>query len=168
MRETTAGNLYIEKDGVGGVEIAYWDKDLPYYYATALAHRTSSNAWLATNGISVIDSAFVWIQGEGDDTKTESYYTAQLTELLANLVADGVIKASEKRLLFQIPAGTVGYNAGVVAAKNAVAAANPTTTSAPAMPAYMKADNLHQNGRGQVQVGYDIYEYVFGGSHIAV
>ena len=57
---------------------------------------------------------------------------------------------------------------GVVAAKAAKAAADPTRTLTLTAPAYMKVDNLHQNGRGQVQLGYDIFEQLFGRSHIAV
>lgn len=167
MRETTSGNLYIEKDAVGGTEILWWVPSAPYHYAAAITNHNAANAWFSANGVTVTNDAWAWIQGEGDDTKTESYYTGKLNELIGGLTTDGLLGTSTKRLLFQIPAGTVGYNAGVVAAKNAVAAASPSNTIAPPMPPYMKADNLHQNGRGIVQTGYDIFEYAFGKSHIA-
>ena len=67
----------------------------------------------------------------------------------------------------QMASGSAGYGAGVAAAKSAIAASNPSNTLAPSMPLYMKADNMHQNGRGMVQSGYDAFEYIFGRSHIA-
>jgi len=169
MRETASGNLYFEKWASSGTSITsniftpgVWP------YTTGAGYRTSGNSWLASNGITIARDAWVWNQGESDAAMSESTYRGYLDTLMAGLAADNVRPAGNTDILIQIPSGTAGYGSGVVAAKAAKAAADPTRTLTLTAPAYMKADNLHQNGRGQVQLGYDIFEQLFSRSHIAV
>ena len=63
---------------------------------------------------------------------------------------------------------TATYGAGVAAAKTAVAAANPSNTTAPQMPYLMLGDNIHITARWQVQVGYNAFETMFNVGHISV
>lgn len=166
MRETASGNLYIDKRAVGGVSITYFDPAGGYYIASKSA-RTSANSWLSTNGVTVADLGMLWIQGETDAAQTQSWYQTRMEALIAARLADGFQGATAKNILVQMVPTSAAYSATVAAAKDAIAAANPTTTTAPAGPPYMKSDNLHQNGRGQVQMGYDAFERFFGAPHIS-
>lgn len=168
MRETTSGNLYFEKWASSSQSITSPNFTPGVWpYTTGAGYRTSGNAWLASNGIAIARDAWVWNQGEADAGMSESTYRGHLDTLMAGLQTDAVRPSGNTDVLIQIPASTASYGAGVAAAKVAKAAADPTRTKVLAAPAYMKADNLHQNGRGQVQMGYDIFELLFGAPHIA-
>lgn len=169
MRETASGNLYFEKHASSGLSITsnYFVPGV-WPYTTGVGYRTSGNSWLSTNGITIARDVWLWNQGESDAAMSESTYRGYLDTLMAGLATDAVRPTGNTDILVQIPSGTADYGAGVVAAKAAKAAADPTRTFERLAPAYMKADNLHQNGRGQVQLGYDIFEQLFGRSHIAV
>lgn len=168
MRETASGNLYLEKWAASGTSIdANMFKRGVWPYTTAVSNRASGNAWLSSNGITLAREAWLWIQGESDAGQSQSWYQTRLEQLIADRLTDGFQDSSALNLLVQMAAGTSGYGAGPVAAKAAISAANPSNTKAPNAPAYMKADNLHQNGRGQVQLGYDAFENFFGASHIS-
>lgn len=168
MRETTTGNLYLEKWAGSGLSITstYFTPGV-WPYTTAVSNRSSANAWLSSNGVTLASDAWLWIQGESDAGMSQATYESNLNTLISGLTTDGVLFTATKRLLVQMASGTSGYGAGPAAAKAAVAAASPTNTQTLNAPAYMKADNLHQNGRGQVQLGYDCFEKFFGASHIS-
>lgn len=167
MRETVSGNLYIEKKAFSGVSITYFDP-AGANYPGMVTSRNSANTWLASNGVTdVIDAGFVWIQGETDYTQTQSWYQTRLDALIAARDANALQTAATKRLLMQMAVGSINYSANIVAAKTAIASAAPENTEALPMPYYMKSDNQHQNGRGQVQTGYDAFERIFGAPHIA-
>lgn len=171
MRETTSGNLYIDKNAGSGVSITSFAPEVYGYYTLGKNGRTAQNTWLANNGFSgVVDAGFVWIQGESDAAQTQSWYQARLETILSAAQTDAIIGANTKRLLMQMATGTASYSAAIAAAKSAIASANPTNTLAPSMPGagYMKSDNLHQNGRGQVQAGYNAFELIFNKAHIAI
>lgn len=171
MRETTSGNLYIEKEAYSSVSISYFDPTVWQYYATSSAgmvgRRIAANAWLASNGVTVADSGFLWVQGEADSAQSQSWYQTRIETLIAARETDGMQTLETKRILVQMAVGSASYGSGVASAKNAIVASSPSNTTAPSMPYYMKPDNLHANGRGQVQMGYDAFEYIFGASHIA-
>lgn len=168
MRETASGNLYLEKWAASGTSIdANMFKRGVWPYTTALSNRASGNSWLSSNGLTLAREAWLWVQGESDAGQTQSWYQTRLEQLIADRLADNFQDSSAINLLVQMATGTSGYGAGVAAAKAAVAAANPSNTIANSAPAYMKVDNLHQNGRGQVQLGYDAFEKFFGASHIS-
>lgn len=168
MRETTSGNLYLEKHAGSGLSIdSNMFKRGIWPYTTAVSNRASANSWLSTNGITLDREAWLWVQGESDMSQTQSWYQTRLEQLIADRLLDGFQDSSALNMLAQMATGTAGYGAGVAAGKAAIAAANPSNTVAFAAPGYMKADNLHQNGRGQVQLGYDAFEQCFGAAHIS-
>lgn len=167
MRETTSGNLYIEKKAFSGVSITYFDPAGAYYPGMVSA-RASADAWLAENGITdLIESAWVWWHGETDYLQTQAWYQSRAEVLIAARDSSGLQTAATKRVLMQMAVGTSNYSAGIASAKSAIAAASPDNTLTLDAQPYMKADNQHQNGQGQVQAGYDIFEHVFGARHIA-
>lgn len=165
MRETASGNLYIEKKGYSGVSIDYFDPTAAVYLGIESA-RASANAWLSSAGVTIGKEAALWVQGETDMFQTQGWYASRLATLLDARVTDGFQAASDMTVLAQMKVGSAGYGAGVAAAKDAYAAADTTLASTVSMD-YYKADNLHPNGQGQVQLGYDAYEVIFSASHIS-
>lgn len=172
MRETTTGNLYIDKEAVASTSI---DHFVPggTFYNTAKGRRISANTWLSSNGISVTDAGLAWVQGESDKTQTQNWYQARLEALIAAWLADGIISSWTKRLLMNMVVGSFLYDANIVAAKNAIAAASPSNTLAvdmvPTFAGYMNSsDLLHALARGQVHMGYRTFEYFFSAPHIGV
>lgn len=166
MRETTSGNLYIDKEGFSGVSITYFDP-VGANYPSMVSRRSSADDWLSSNAISVTDSGFLWIQGETDYTQSQSWYETRLQALINARTSSALQGEGTKRLLMQMAVGSLNYAAAQVAAKSSIAAASPSNTLAPSMLFSMKADNQHQNGRGQVQAGYDAFEKIFNAAHIA-
>lgn len=166
MRETTSGNLYIEKEAFSGVSITYFDP-AGGNYPGMVAHRSTANSWLSSNAISVTDSGFLWIQGETDQSQTQNWYETRMQALIDARTANSLQDSGTKRVLMQMAVGSLNYAASIVAAKDAVALVGSTNTTAPFMAHYMNGDNQHQNGRGQVQAGYDAFEKIFNAAHIA-
>ena len=167
MRETTTGNLYIEKHTFSGVSIDPYFTPGNYYYNLAVTERTQAAAWLSANSITVTDAGWLWVQGESDSGQTQSWYQTRLEALIAGRTTDGFQTASTKRVLMKMHPSTSTYGAGPSAAKDAVATASASNTVSIVMPYYMNADNTHLNGRGQVQLGYGAFEQIFGAAHIA-
>lgn len=166
MRETTSGILFIDKWSSSGISITsnyFIHGQFPY--TTAQAERAAGNTWLTNNGVTINQEAFVWIQGESDQGQTQAFYTSYLTPFLSYQVSDGFHGANDKVVLAQMAVGSANYDANIAAAKSAAVAGNTTTL---ATPLYMKADNLHYNGRGQVQIGYDLFSRIFNASTISV
>ena len=171
MRETTSGNLYIEKEAVGNVSIDFFVPGGTFYNA-AKARRVSADAWLATSGITVTDTGWLWIQGEFDYQQTQAWYQTRLETLLSNMLADGIRSASTKQVLINMVPGSFCYSTDIVAAKAAVAASLANTTSTAMVPVfanYMNAsDLLHVLARGQVYMGYRAFESFFNAPHIGI
>ena len=165
MRETVSGNLYLEKHCFSGVSIDPYFTPGQYYYNLAVTERTQANAWLAARSIIVNDAGWLWWQGESDAAQIQAWYQSRQEALIAGRTADGFQTASTKRVLMKMHPSTSTYGAGPSAAKDAVAAASPANTVAITAPYYMNGDNIHLNGRGQVQAGYDAFEQIFGASH---
>ncbi len=167
MRETTSGNLFLEKEAAGGQSIVYFDP-AGGAYAAALVRRGYANTWLNANGYSsIIDDGFLWIQGETDYQQTQSWYQTRLEAVLSANLSNGISTSTTRRILTRMQPTSGYYGAGVDAALVAVASANSTTTSAPRMINHYKVDGYHMNGQGQVQTGYDAFETFFSASHIA-
>lgn len=166
MRETAAGNLYIEKVGFSGVSIDYFDPAGANYPSLRSWHN-AADAWLAANSIVVDDTGFLWVQGESDQVQTQTWYQTRLETLLAAMQTDGIIDASTRRLLARMHPSTATYGPGPSAAKDALAAASPANTQAFTLAYYMTSDNIHLAGRGQLQLGYDSFEMIFGAAHMA-
>lgn len=162
MRETSSGNLYIEKYAWGGASItAFSGGNITY----ATNQRNSGNSWLASNGITLAGDGWMWVQGESDYTQTQGWYQPLLETLISTLATNGFSIGTH--LLYQMAVGSIQYGSGVAAAKTAIAAASPSTVKTVTAPLYMNGDNLHQNGRGQVQMGYDAFEAFYGAGHIS-
>ena len=173
MRETSRGNLYIDKAQFDGQPIANFQSGssriydnsnadgVSNYWNIALNRVNAANAWLAARGIRPRNMGLLWVQGESDKGQTQAYYSGQLTTFLANRVAANMQPAGALNLLVQMYPGTSLYSAEIVAAKSAVAAANPITTKTFQMSPYFNGDNLHNSARGQVQMGYDAFELFF-------
>lgn len=172
MRETVSGNLYIEKWSSSGSSITA-NLFVPgvWPYTTAIAWRSSADAWLSERGLSIDKEGWVWIQGESDNAMSQATYQGHLEALMSSLQTDGVRPAGNTDVLVQMASTSAMYGAGVAAAKAAIASANPARTKvvdAPGGAGYMKGDNLHQNGRGQLQMAYNAFELIFGAPHIGV
>lgn len=168
MRETATGNLYLDKRAASGASITNTMFVPPGWpYSVGVDTRTAENTWLSTNSITLSGDAWVWIQGESDAAMAQATYQGHLSTLMAGLTTDGLRYTGTKDVLVQMAVGTAGYGAGVVAAKAAIAAADPTRTLTTNAPAYMKADNLHQNGRGQVQMAYNLFELLYSAPHLS-
>ncbi|MCL2656829.1 MAG: hypothetical protein FWD62_05295 [Betaproteobacteria bacterium] len=163
MRETTSGNLYLHKEGSSGVSISpqFTPNQWPW---TDFRNRHTQGAAAAQ----AEDSAWVWIQGEADMSQSQEWYQPLLQALLDGNAAVGITGAATLRLLMQMAVGSAQYGPGVASAKAAIAAASPSNTRAPSMPLSMKSDNLHQNGRGIMQAGYDIFSAVFSAPRFEV
>lgn len=165
MRETTTGNLYIEKAAGSGVSITLFDPIDNWYYNSYKNTHNAATAWLSANGVTGAINHWIWNQGEADAAQTQAWYQEALQQIIDVRAADGL--TTGKSILFQLQPSTFSYGAGVAAAKAAIAAANPSAIFAIPAAAYMKADNVHQNGRGQLQIGYDAFEKIFNAPHIA-
>lgn len=85
--------------------------------------------------------------------------------MVADRLANGMQAPNEIRLVVQMAVGTNLYSATIAAAKTAYAAANQPQTKLATMAPYFNSDNLHSNARGQVQLGYDTFEAIFGKPH---
>ena len=170
MRETSSGNLYIDKSNAfSGVSITY-DAFVHggYNYTNWFAHLANQNTWLSSNGVTLKHDDWIWLQGEADQGMAQATYQSDLTTLIASLTSDGYLTAASKRILALMAPGSAQYDANVSAAKVAVAAASPSNTSTYQMLLQMNSDNLHQNGQGQVNAGYAFFAALYGGSIITV
>lgn len=165
MSATTGGNVYVEKEGLSGQPISTFDPD-GFTYPGFVTRHNSASSWLTSNAIDIDIEVWVWIQGESDTATSEATYQAALEELMAATDADSITSAATMRVLAQMKVGSSGYSSSVAAAKTAIAAANPTKVKTVQMD-YYKGDNLHCNGRGQVQLGYDIFERALGAAHVS-
>lgn len=160
MQETVKGNLYIFKYAIGGQAIASFQEGTSYW--TNLAARyAAGNTWLANNNIHPVKMGWLWVQGESDYTQTQSYYETQLNTYISSLTTLGLLQSNSRRVLAQMPTSSTMYSAAITAAKTANAAANTTTTALITMPNYLLGDSLHENARGQLQIGYDAFASIF-------
>lgn len=166
MRETTAGNLYIDKEYGDGQPISYFQSGQAFFTATQ-ARRAAADAWLSSAGISVTNSGWVWVQGETDHAMGAGVYLTALDTLVASMVSAGRLGASERRAIAQITTSSTMYGANVAADKVSHVASNSSTSQIVTYANYLNADNLHLNARGQLQLGYDCMESLFSAPHIA-
>lgn len=160
MRETAAGVLYIDKTASSGVSITTF-APVTSNFAAGLNRYNAATSWLSTNSVSITARGFIWVQGETDYLQTQEWYQDRLTTMMAARVSNGLQAANTPTVIAQMHPSTVNYGAGVAAAK-AAWVAGASGAVALQMPYYMKSDNLHQNGRGQVQMGYDYFSALFG------
>lgn len=168
MRERADGHLYIDKNCDGALSITSFAPPSGTWYANGTTERGQADAWLATEGISLTSEAMLWIQGEQDAAQTQAWYETRLSDMIDAARADGIIGASSLVVLSQMHPSSATYGAGVADAKDAYAAANPGIVTTLDMPLYNKPDNIHLNGRGAVQHGYDAFKAIFGGAQINV
>jgi hypothetical protein len=159
VRETTSGNLYIDKRGEGGQPITYFMSGTTFY-SQFLTDHNNGTAWLAARSITARHMGWLWVQGEFDYLQTESWYRDNLDALTASRLAGGLQDAAGKLLLVQMRPGSNRYGAGVAAAKTAFAVANPLAQTMEMIDSF-HTDNLHIDARGQLQLGYDAFERFF-------
>lgn len=166
MRETTTGNLYINKEAGSGVSITYFDIT-NWIYAGMKTRQLAADSWLASHSVTLANTHWLWVQGESDYLQTQTWYAGQLTTLVNGRATDGLHPATGIQVYAKMKVGSATYGAAIDAAKDDVIAVNPTYRKWLRMD-YYRADNIHCNGRGQVQLGYDAFEKIFNGSHISV
>lgn len=166
MRETTTGNLFIDKEVSGGQSITYWSP-AGGNYSGAKIREAARISWLSSHGYTAPVIGLLWVQGESDRFQTQEWYQTNLQDLIDAMLADSFRSVTTKLVLAKMPIGSATYGATVSAAKDAIDAAMDVA-SVIQMPLYMNGDNIHLNARGQVQMSYDAFEKVFGVSHITV
>jgi hypothetical protein len=162
MRNTTSGNLYLLKNAAGSQSIDAFESTAGAMYLQGKAEHDEAEAWFVSNGVTISQRGMVWVQGEADMGMTEAWYRARLDALVTAWDADGIAVAPNPILLWQMDPSSASYGAGVYAAKAAAAAASPGHVTAPALPYYMRADNVHLNGRGMVNLGYSCASVICG------
>lgn len=163
MRETSSGNLYLQKEAESGVSISYFAPAAGTGIA-AFSRTAAAVAWLVANGHQLSAKGWLWVQGEADAGATQGTYQTALQEIVDAMLAGTQMDAGSISVLTQMRVGSGAYGAGVAAAKDAIAAASPSIVKTISM---VYDDGFHANGRGQVQLGYDAFEKLFGASHIA-
>lgn len=162
MRETASGTLYLEKAAGSGISITSFAQPSGSSYASGVAERGQANTWLSGQGVTLAADHFLWVQGESDEAQTQEWYQTRLQDLLDALHANSFLDSPTSRIvLSQMHPSTDTYGAGVAAAKAAIAAATPSRITAIEFDYYMKSgDNIHYNGRGQVQHAYDVFAFL--------
>jgi len=159
MRETASGTLYIDKQAASSQAIAYFQSG-GGFFAQSQSRYTAASTWLSTRSITASHVGYLWVQGETDYLMAQADYYTALQTLINSRVSAGLQPAGATVVLAQMAVGTSRYGAGVAAAKTQWAASDSRgQTISP--PAYMNGDNLHWNGRGQIQLGYDAFAAFF-------
>lgn len=166
MRETSSGNLYLAKEGSSGISIDPNFDPADAYYLSKKSQYNLATAWLTSNSVTIAEKHFLWVQGEADNAQSQAWYETRLDALLDGRISDSMDSSTGVKVLAQMKVGSAQYGSGVAAAKTAIAAADPTHIKTVQMD-YYKGDNVHCNGQGQVQLGYDAFESIFGRSHIS-
>lgn len=166
MRETTTGTLYLDKNAVGGTSLTAFEPSVGARWTAGISDKASQNAWLTSNSVTIADEMtfWFWSQGEADYIENQAWYEPRLQDLVDALVVEGIMPY--RGVLTDIPSGHSRYNAGISAAKQAVADASSGLVTNLMQNLYMESDNLHFNARGQVQVAYDAYAFFFDASTI--
>lgn len=161
MSNTTSGNLYLLKNAVGSQSIDAFEPTAGSLYLQGKAEHEQAEEWFASNGVQISERGMIWIQGEADMGMSESWYRTRLDALISAWETDGIAAAPTPIMLWQMSTSSTSYGAGVAAAKAAKAATDSRIT-APAGPDYLKADSVHFDGRGQVNIGYQSAATIFG------
>lgn len=167
MRETTRGNLYIDKNVQSGAAIAYFQQGAGTgFYEATVSRRAAANAWLLANGLRVAEMGLLWVQGESDNGQTQSYYQSALESMIGNKIAAGLLPANAKIILAKQLETSLQYAANIRAAQDGYIASHPSTAAGIVYPPYFNSDNLHLNARGQIQLAYDAYSLFFSRANI--
>jgi hypothetical protein len=171
MRETTTGVLYMDKNAFGGTSITSFEPPSATRWTTGISRRASQDAWLSSNGVTIDPSRtfWLWSQAEADSGQNQAWYEPKMQAIVDELRSNGILPF--RGVLTDIPTGSGRYNAGISAAKQAVA---DTTDGLvvkqiePAFPTFFEDDNLHLNARGQVQRSFTAYSFFFDAETITV
>jgi hypothetical protein len=167
MRETTTGNLYLEKIVGSGTPIANFDPIDNFTYSGAIDKRAQGDIWLAGQGITITDNHWDWIQGESDSANSEAYYTEALQEIIDARLVDAQESASSRIVLAQMLPGNAGWGPGPFDAKAAIAAASPARIKiVQFIDSFL--DSVHLDATGQLQLAYDTFEQLFDAPFLAV
>jgi hypothetical protein len=152
MRETTTGNLFVMKQTDDGQPISVFLEG-GAYFTTQLSWYTAANSWLASHSYTVTDCGWLWVQGESDAGSTQAAYHDSLAAYVQSRLDNGLQTSTSKRILAQMAVSSNAYAPAVVAAKTQYASEHSDTTETLQMLRYMNGDDLHENARGQVQLG---------------
>lgn len=165
-RDTTGGNLYIEKKAFSGQSITYFDPTgLPF--SSWITEHNRGTTWLQTNGITVTGKDWLWVQGETDMNQSTQWYQDRLTALIDARTANGMTTPQTMMVFALMKVGSSQWSANNDAAKQAVAAVDPAHRKLIRMDHY-KADKLHSDGRGQLKLSYDTFSELFGTPKVGV
>jgi len=171
MRETSSGVLYMDKNAFGGTSIDLFQPPSALRWNDGTASRAAQDAWLSSNSVTIPTNRtfWFWSQAEADSGQSQSWYEPQMQAIVDAIEVNGIMPY--RGVLTDIPTGSPRFNAGISAAKQAVA----DTTGGlvvkqiePAFPAYFEADNLHLNARGQIQRSYTAYSFFFDAAPLSV
>lgn len=168
-REVPRGNLYLDKQIGDGQPISYFESG-GGFFSTMLSRRTTANTWLTDNNISAVNAGVAWVQGESNASDTQAYYEDALNSYMDSLVSSSpqILTSTSKQVIAQMAVGTSLYSTAIAAAKSAYVSDNSDVARLVTFANYMNGDNLHLNARGQVQLGYDIFEQMFNRSHLVI
>lgn len=167
MRETSSGNLYIEKATVSGAPISTFDPVTNFGYDAYINRRAAGNSWLSGQGITISDNHWLWVQGESDSANSEAYYTEALNEIINERLIDGQESASSIIVLAQMLEGNGGWGPGPFAAKAAIAAASSgRIKTVQFINSFLTPTDVHLDAKGMLQLGYDTFERLFSAPHL--
>lgn len=168
MRETSSGVLYMDKNAVGGTSITAFEPSVGARWSAGLSSKAAQDAWLSANGVSIQPSRtfWLWSQGEADYPENQSWYQPRMQALVDALIVQGILPS--RGVLTDIPVGSSRYNAGISAAKQAVALTTGGNVVKQVEPAYFESDVLHLNARGQIQRSYTAFAFLFDAPTITV
>lgn len=171
MRETSSGVLYMDKNAFGGTSIDSFQPPSALRWNDGISSRASQDAWLLSNSVSIPPNRtfWLWSQAEADSGQNQAWYEPRMQAIVDAIEVNGIMPY--RGVLTDIPTGSPRFNAGISAAKQAVA----NTTGGllvkqiePAFPTYFEADNLHLNARGQIQRSYAAYSFFFDAAPLSV
>lgn len=163
LREGVSGNIYIIKNAASGAGV---DTFVPggSQYNSGITEFDQAIAWLASNSVTLNSQHWSWFS-TADTSMSQGDYETKLRDIMAELETDGVRVTGGRSLIFQAPTGSTGDTAAMRAAKTAVATDDPSTIFAIDVSGgvdYLKPDNLHQEGRGQMENGNQLMQYLLG------
>jgi len=170
-RKTTSGGIYFIKEAVSGAPIGttfnHASPTYGYLYTAMKTQHLAALAWLASHGVTIARTDWLWVQGEADYLQTEKYYYDLLASLIARRLADGLTTTASRLVLAKMKVGSLVWAQSVDDAKEHLASDDPARIKTVRMDYYKSAGDAHLNGRGVVQLGYDAFEKFYGESHVA-
>jgi hypothetical protein len=162
-QEHRSGDFFAVKQVRDAGIIDNWNTQ-PGSTLSVLVNRfNAAKAELLSVGAVPAVKAFVWIQGESDNTTSVADYELRLKDLLNNLRVAGVIQPATRVLLVGLKAGG---NPDV--AKQNVAAADPANVrfvSTTDLPTY---DGVHYDAAGMAELSQRVYNAAYDATALII